>query len=99
MESCVFSLVLKCSGWAGRLAVIFGATAVAVVATWPNTARAQVANFHPCNSQPSLPICMHGYGKRIAVQRWGALPEPLRSEEHTSELQSLMRTSYPVFCF
>src|SRR3546814_1395024 len=22
----------------------------------------------------------------------------LRSEEHTSELQSLMRTSYPVFC-
>src|SRR3546814_1899669 len=23
---------------------------------------------------------------------------PLRSEEHTSELQSLMRTSYAVFC-
>src|SRR3546814_2272815 len=26
-------------------------------------------------------------------------PPPLRSEEHTSELQSLMRTSYAVFCF
>src|SRR3546814_4996707 len=26
------------------------------------------------------------------------LPEMLRSEEHTSELQSLMRTSYAVFC-
>src|SRR3546814_5014812 len=25
--------------------------------------------------------------------------ELLRSEEHTSELQSLMRTSYAVFCF
>src|SRR3546814_1413660 len=25
-------------------------------------------------------------------------PESLRSEEHTSELQSLMRISYPVFC-
>src|SRR3546814_2410673 len=25
-------------------------------------------------------------------------PRPLRSEEHTSELQSLMRTSYAVFC-
>src|SRR3546814_2377433 len=25
-------------------------------------------------------------------------PAPLRSEEHTSELQSLMRTSYAVFC-
>src|SRR3546814_10200405 len=24
--------------------------------------------------------------------------DPLRSEEHTSELQSLMRTSYAVFC-
>src|SRR3546814_2414112 len=26
------------------------------------------------------------------------LPRPLRSEEHTSELQSLMRISYAVFC-
>src|SRR3546814_9010939 len=26
------------------------------------------------------------------------LPEVIRSEEHTSELQSLMRTSYAVFC-
>src|SRR3546814_10018637 len=25
-------------------------------------------------------------------------PEPRRSEEHTSELQSLMRISYAVFC-
>src|SRR3546814_5930647 len=24
--------------------------------------------------------------------------DPIRSEEHTSELQSLMRTSYAVFC-
>src|SRR3546814_10436563 len=28
-------------------------------------------------------------------QRWGKL---MRSEEHTSELQSLMRISYAVFC-
>src|SRR3546814_7017781 len=26
------------------------------------------------------------------------VPAPRRSEEHTSELQSLMRTSYAVFC-
>src|SRR3546814_9793709 len=26
------------------------------------------------------------------------VPRPLRSEEHTSELQSLMRKSYAVFC-
>src|SRR3546814_9318633 len=29
--------------------------------------------------------------------RWGATPA-MRSEEHTSELQSLMRISYAVFC-
>src|SRR3546814_9941709 len=32
-----------------------------------------------------------------ALQTEGAVPFP-RSEEHTSELQSLMRTSYAVFC-
>src|SRR3546814_4409692 len=29
---------------------------------------------------------------------FGALGNQLRSEEHTSELQSLMRSSYAVFC-
>src|SRR3546814_1173104 len=36
----------------------------------------------------------------IRVQETAAdLPVLLRSEEHTSELQSLMRISYAVFCF
>src|SRR3546814_9706378 len=35
------------------------------------------------------------YGGRADVMQQVA---PLRSEEHTSELQSLMRTSYAVFC-
>src|SRR3546814_5719420 len=30
---------------------------------------------------------------------YGKIPEFKRSEEHTSELQSLMRNSYAVFCF
>src|SRR3546814_1482900 len=30
--------------------------------------------------------------------RWRSLCHGLRSEEHTSELQSLMRISYAVFC-
>src|SRR3546814_2863185 len=30
--------------------------------------------------------------------RWPHLSRHLRSEEHTSELQSLMRNSYAVFC-
>src|SRR3546814_1548348 len=31
-------------------------------------------------------------------ERWGDAARCLRSEEHTSELQSLMRISYAVFC-
>src|SRR3546814_1219452 len=34
----------------------------------------------------------------IAVRYQEATNTPLRSEEHTSELQSLMRISYAVFC-
>src|SRR3546814_9067000 len=37
----------------------------------------------------------HVAGPDHGVQRLGA---DLRSEEHTSELQSLMRSSYAVFC-
>src|SRR3546814_1775409 len=33
-----------------------------------------------------------------ASQRWRANSTKRRSEEHTSELQSLMRISYAVFC-
>src|SRR3546814_1743224 len=32
------------------------------------------------------------------VHRWSIAKKILRSEEHTSELQSLMRISYAVFC-
>src|SRR3546814_8174275 len=32
-----------------------------------------------------------------AARRLGPVPRPARSEEHTSELQSLMRTSYAAF--
>src|SRR3546814_1864414 len=36
---------------------------------------------------------------RISARRGDCAPPPaLRSEEHTSELQSLMRNSYAVFC-
>src|SRR3546814_1833375 len=44
-----------------------------------------------------------GQGRRAGAARepdpgQHHLPEPVRSEEHTSELQSLMRISYAVFC-
>src|SRR3546814_9517442 len=37
-------------------------------------------------------------GVRVLRQRLGAVLAVGRSEEHTSELQSLMRISYAVFC-
>src|SRR3546814_2595106 len=40
-----------------------------------------------------MSISLH-YDKRISEDSY-----PMRSEEHTSELQSLMRTSYAVFCW
>src|SRR3546814_4164448 len=36
--------------------------------------------------------------RRVLAQRDADAGETQRSEEHTSELQSLMRTSYAVFC-
>src|SRR3546814_9037709 len=39
-----------------------------------------------------------GPGARLDDAELAGPPHPLRSEEHTSELQSLMRTSYAVFC-
>src|SRR3546814_5194864 len=38
------------------------------------------------------------YGDGQAAERIAAILRNARSEEHTSELQSLMRISYAVFC-
>src|SRR3546814_3374442 len=42
-------------------------------------------------------LAQHG-GDRMALARGIILVPTNRSEEHTSELQSLMRISYAVFC-
>src|SRR3546814_6965779 len=39
-----------------------------------------------------------GYNFRLLIRWLEAFLRALRSEEHTSELQSLMRISYAVFC-
>src|SRR3546814_5002846 len=56
----------------------------------PEAARQDDDQGEPENG--SKPSGVHGSGSR----RGGGLA--LRSEEHTSELQSLMRISYAVFC-
>src|SRR3546814_1846444 len=42
-------------------------------------------------------VSLEGFRMEFHVRLDGARPD-LRSEEHTSELQSLMRISYAVFC-
>src|SRR3546814_10601848 len=39
-----------------------------------------------------------GLSGQVGIDRTDSLLDPTRSEEHTSELQSLMRISYAVFC-
>src|SRR3546814_6325901 len=48
---------------------------------------------------PVVAQCFRLFGRGLAVdQALGPAPFVHRSEEHTSELQSLMRISYAVFC-
>src|SRR3546814_9255968 len=44
------------------------------------------------------PFTQHGLGEPIPLIERAAGARLYRSEEHTSELQSLMRISYAVFC-
>src|SRR3546814_5271143 len=50
---------------------------------------------HRCRPGERMPEITQDY---LAARRSGRLCSALRSEEHTSELQSLMRISYAVFC-
>src|SRR3546814_8523800 len=47
---------------------------------------------------PALAWRAHGAGPVVAMIGCMGLRIPSRSEEHTSELQSLVRISYAVFC-
>src|SRR3546814_3039846 len=67
----------------------------AAIQLWQNMEAATAGSGQP----PEFLSTHPNPGNRIeAIQ--AALPEvmPIRSEEHTSELQSLMRISYAVFC-
>src|SRR3546814_9501241 len=55
-----------------------------------------VQSFHP-EAQTTW-IAGFSFGAWIGMQLLMRRPEIRRSEEHTSELQSLMRISYAVFC-
>src|SRR3546814_3137170 len=53
-------------------------------------------NHERWSSRLRMPSCVPSSEKTLDVSPASASPR--RSEEHTSELQSLMRISYAVFC-
>src|SRR3546814_10322534 len=66
--------------------------------------RTRVSTVLPSSRRPGVPLAspstIRSLSLRPATSRITSAgsPFPKRSEEHTSELQSLMRISYAVFC-
>src|SRR3546814_6827705 len=61
----------------------------------------EITNAHPAdNAEGGFPTSRNDeYLKEgLKPKNWTRNRNPTRSEEHTSELQSLMRISYAVFC-
>src|SRR3546814_9437832 len=57
-----------------------------------------IAGFAPDTSPPAPPVGSMIYTSGTTGRPTCRSSSRRRSEEHTSELQSLMRTSYAVFC-
>src|SRR3546814_6511867 len=69
-----------------RFHIVRGGKVIEVVEGWPRS---------PASSRRLLIDALHRAG---LLREPSPEPTSLRSEEHTSELQSLMRISYAVFC-
>src|SRR3546814_2571384 len=72
---------------------------LAIVVPAINTSSASVMPLY-MDTAPRLGKCPESLAQNKTPKRDGRLGRKgtARSEEHTSELQSLMRTSYAVFC-
>src|SRR3546814_5832574 len=89
---------------------MFGAILILFLLPWLDTSKVRSAKFRPIYKQLFwvFLLCCVGLwyaGGRSCISMtcataWAAQTSPAlrRSEEHTSELQSLMRISYAVFC-
>src|SRR3546814_2971724 len=88
-------------GWGRPACVRSGANAPAPGGAGLGVARRRCARARLLPAARHL--CDHGAGGAGALTRFAGWPatvrrKRMRSEEHTSELQSLMRISYAVFC-
>src|SRR3546814_5959360 len=75
----------------------------------PGSSGGADVRLYPAAADPAADRRRHGVGQPVAVEARpdgradrrrakAGPPDRTRSEEHTSELQSLMRISYAVFC-
>src|SRR3546814_1511388 len=107
VQTCALPILLDCDGDFGS--VTEGAVKEAQQrAGLPATGIVDAATWAWLEAQPepsdSIPveavtfIVTEEVGGRQFYDRHVAMPHFPRSEEHTSELQSLMRISYSVFC-
>src|SRR3546814_3554797 len=66
--------------------------------TWSRATRTSWRSATVSSIGEPVPALSRPCGTCAAHWRMDWWPSPARSEEHTSELPSLMRTSYTVFC-
>src|SRR3546814_13004001 len=94
--SCIFFLMIRRPPRSTRTDTLFPYTTL-----FRSLARLLVSIHRPefSNAQRQIPV-RTGFGSiNLTMMRAiHGLEQKLRSEEHTSELQSLMRISYAVFC-
>src|SRR3546814_3785683 len=84
-----------------RWVLLAGAVLVALGALYrygPNRRSARLAWVTPGSILATAVWLLASWGFGRYVANFGSYNETFRSEEHTSELQSLMRISYAVFC-
>src|SRR3546814_5832572 len=67
-------------------------------ATIQDNEKLSMTNADSCGPSAKPPSCAAGIKTAALPPSSTAATVPMRSEEHTSELQSLMRISYAVFC-
>src|SRR3546814_1504434 len=87
--------------WAARVLVwgtIWSQLELIVVPGLAGTAAAQICTFLACIAITAATVSAVTSVERSILPRWASVTTIARSEEHTSELQSLMRISYAVSC-
>src|SRR3546814_1276412 len=88
-----WSIIRRTTSGRLRVAVLDAASDTSQATSRPLWRR---TNGHSARRLPSRGLGLSAASGAAVVS--GARSGPVRSEEHTSELQSLMRTSYAVFC-